>query len=95
MSVSKETVIRIAHLARLSLLVDEEERMCEEINRLLAFDEQLNEVDIEGIEPLISLNQDFVTMREDEVTAGGDPEKNLANSCFREENFFLVPKVVE
>jgi len=95
MSVDADTVRRIAHLARLNVADEEIEHLEGELNAILAFVEQLSEVDIEGVEPMTSVTPMRMKQRPDVVTDGGDPEPVLKNAPAREDNFFLVPKVVE
>lgn len=95
MSIDAATVRRIAHLARVAVAEDEVEHLRGEINAILAFVEQLSEVDIEGVEPMTSVTPMQMKKRQDVVTDGGDPEMVLRNAPAREGNFFLVPKVVE
>lgn len=95
MSVDAETVRRIAHLARIAVAEDEVGHLQDELNVILAFVEQLNEVDVSGVEPMTSVTPMKMTMRRDEVTDGGMAEEVVRNAPMSEENFFLVPKVVE
>jgi aspartyl-tRNA(Asn)/glutamyl-tRNA(Gln) amidotransferase subunit C len=95
MSVDADTVRRIAHLARIKIADDEIEHLQGELNAILAFFEQLSEVDVEGVEPMTSVMPMQMKKRPDVVTEGGDPEAVLSNAPAREDNFFLVPKVVE
>ncbi|MFL5043227.1 MAG: Asp-tRNA(Asn)/Glu-tRNA(Gln) amidotransferase subunit GatC, partial [Xanthobacteraceae bacterium] len=94
MSVDADTVRRIAHLARIKVTDDEIEHLQGELNTILAFFEQLSEVDVEGVEPMTSVMPMQMKKRPDEVTDGGDPEAVLSNAPARDDNFFLVPKVV-
>jgi aspartyl-tRNA(Asn)/glutamyl-tRNA(Gln) amidotransferase subunit C len=95
MSVDADTVRRIAHLARIKVADDEVEHLQGELNAILAFFEQLSEVDVDGVEPMTSVTPMVMKKRADVVTDGGDPEAVLANAPAREGDFFLVPKVVE
>jgi aspartyl-tRNA(Asn)/glutamyl-tRNA(Gln) amidotransferase subunit C len=95
MSVDAATVRRIAHLARIAVAEDEVEHLRGEINAILAFVEQLSEVDVAGVEPMTSVTPMHMRRRPDVVTAGGDPDAVLRNAPAREANFFVVPKVVE
>lgn len=95
MSVDKDTVRRIAKLARIALPEDRVAPMEGELNGILKWVEQLNEVDITGVEPMTSVVAQALRMREDVVTAGGDAAAIVANAPESEDNFFLVPKVVE
>jgi len=95
MSLDPATVRRIASLARIRVEDDEVLRLQSELNGILGWIEQLNEVNVDGIAPLAGAAQMALRLREDAVTDGGYPEKILANAPDREGDFFAVPKVVE
>ena len=95
MSVDADTVRRIAHLARIRVEDGEIEKLRGELNTILAWVEQLGEVDVEGVQPMTSVTPMKMKMRRDEVTEGGNAERIVANASMSEDNFFLVPKVVE
>jgi aspartyl-tRNA(Asn)/glutamyl-tRNA(Gln) amidotransferase subunit C len=95
MSVDAATVRRVAHLARIAVDEDEVENLQGELNAILAFVEQLSEVDVKGVEPMTSVTPMAMKMRRDEVTEGGIADDVLNNAPAREDHFFLVPKVVE
>ena len=95
MSVDIETVRRVARLARIAVTTEEAERMSGELNHILGFVEQLNEVDVTGVEPMTSVIPMAIKERQDVVTDGGKPADILANAPATAANFFLVPKVVE
>jgi aspartyl-tRNA(Asn)/glutamyl-tRNA(Gln) amidotransferase subunit C len=95
MSVDADTVRRIAHLARIKVADDEVEHLRGELNAILAFVEQLSQVNVDGVEPMTSVTPMQMKKRRDVVTDGGDVEAVLANAPAREGDFFLVPKVVE
>jgi len=95
MSVDAATVRRIAHLARIAVEEDEVERLKGELNAILAFVEQLQEVDVDGVEPMTSVTPMKMKMRADVVTDGDNAEAALQNAPASEGNFYLVPKVVE
>ncbi len=95
MSIDTETARRIAHLARIRVNEARLPALAEDFNRILGFIEQLNEVDIEGVEPMVSVTPMRLKRRPDVVTDGGYPEKILANAPDAREGFFAVPKVVE
>lgn len=95
MSVDTTTVRRIAHLARIAVAEDEVGHLQGELNAILAFVEQLSEVDVAGIEPMTSVTPMAMKKRVDAVTDGGDAEAVLKNAPAREGNYFVVPKVVE
>ncbi len=95
MSVDAATVKRVAHLARISVSDDEADALRGELNAILGFVEQLNEVDITGVEPMTSVLPMAMKKRSDTVTDGGKADDILANAPAREGHYFLVPKVVE
>jgi aspartyl-tRNA(Asn)/glutamyl-tRNA(Gln) amidotransferase subunit C len=95
MSVDAATVRRIAHLARIAVAEDEVEHLRGELNAILAFVEQLSEVDVEGVEPMTSVIPMEMKKRPDEVTDGGIPDDILKNAPTAQDGFFVVPKVVE
>jgi aspartyl-tRNA(Asn)/glutamyl-tRNA(Gln) amidotransferase subunit C len=95
MSVDTTTVRRIAHLARIAVKDEEVEHLKDELNGILAFVEQLSEVNVEGVEPMTSVTPMAMKKREDVVTDGGIPEDIVKNAPATEDHFFLVPKVVE
>jgi aspartyl-tRNA(Asn)/glutamyl-tRNA(Gln) amidotransferase subunit C len=95
MPVDKNTVKRVAKLARLALPEERLEPMAGELNRLLAWVEQLNEVDTSAVEPMTSVVKVSLKMREDTVTDGGQAVAVTQNAPGAEDNFFAVPKVVE
>lgn len=95
MSLDISTVKRVAHLARIAVTEDEAERMTGELNAILGFVEQLNEVDVEGVEPMTSVSPMKMRLREDAVTDGNIANAVVANAPVTEDNFFVVPKVVE
>ena len=95
MSVDDKTVRRIAHLARIAVADDEAEHLRGEINAILAFVEQLSEVDVTNVEPMTSMTNMMMKKRPDVVTDGGDADAVLRNAPATENNYFLVPKVVE
>jgi aspartyl-tRNA(Asn)/glutamyl-tRNA(Gln) amidotransferase subunit C len=95
MSVDQATVRRVAHLARIAVTEDEVAHLQGELNSILAFVEQLNELDTEGVEPMTSVTPMKLPLREDVVTDGHYPARVLANAPLAEDGFFAVPKVVE
>lgn len=95
MSVDAKTVRRIAHLARIAVAEDEIEHLKGELNAMLAFVEQLAEVNVEGVEPMTSVTPMAMKKRADVVTDGEIADEIVKNAPATEDNFFLVPKVVE
>jgi aspartyl-tRNA(Asn)/glutamyl-tRNA(Gln) amidotransferase subunit C len=95
MSVDADTVRRIAHLARIAVADSEVENLRAELNAMLAFVEQLQEVNVTGVEPMTSVTPMVMKKRADVVTDGGIAENIVKNAPTTEDHFFLVPKVVE
>lgn len=95
MSVDAATVRRIAHLARIAVADKEVEHLQGELNAILAFVEQLSEVNVDGVEPMTSVMPMEMKKRADEVTDGDIRDDVLKNAPATEDGFFLVPKVVE
>jgi aspartyl-tRNA(Asn)/glutamyl-tRNA(Gln) amidotransferase subunit C len=95
MSVDADTVRRVAHLARIAVADNEVAPLQGELNAILAFVEQLAEVNVEGVEPMTSVTPMAMKMRKDEVTDGGIADAIIQNAPAHEGHFFVVPKVVE
>ena len=95
MTVGKDDVRRIAKLARLALDESRVEPMVGELNGIFTWVEQLNEVDVTGVAPMTSVVEQRLKMREDKVTEGGNAAALMSNAPESEDNFFVVPKVVE
>ena len=95
MSVDAATVRRIAHLARIAVSEAEIPHLAGELNAMLAFVEQLSEVDVEGVEPMTSVTPMEMKKRPDVVTDSGIPDDIVGNAPATDDHFFLVPKVVE
>jgi aspartyl-tRNA(Asn)/glutamyl-tRNA(Gln) amidotransferase subunit C len=95
MAIDAATVRKVAKLARLNIAEARLEPLAGELDAIMAWIEQLGEVDTDGVEPMASAVDLKLPMREDVVTEGGDPAKVLANAPLARDNFFVVPKVVE
>jgi aspartyl-tRNA(Asn)/glutamyl-tRNA(Gln) amidotransferase subunit C len=95
MSVDKDTVNKIARLSRIAINDAEAEKMVGELNGILAWVEQLGEVDVAGVEPMTAVIPNQLRLRDDAVTDGDVRDKVLANAPAREGSFFGVPKVIE
>jgi aspartyl-tRNA(Asn)/glutamyl-tRNA(Gln) amidotransferase subunit C len=95
MSVDAATVRRIAHLARIAVKDDEVSHLQGELNAILAFVEQLNEVNVDGVEPMTSVTPMAMKKRRDVVNDGAIADVIVANAPATEDHYFLVPKVVE
>jgi aspartyl-tRNA(Asn)/glutamyl-tRNA(Gln) amidotransferase subunit C len=95
LSVDAQTVRRIAHLARIAVAEEEIEHLQGELNTILAFVEQLLEVDVASVEPMTSVIPMEMKKREDKVTDGDISDDIVRNAPATEDHYFLVPKVVE
>ncbi len=95
MAIDTQTVRKIAFLSRLKIEDDKVQTAEDEFNKILDWVEQLKEVDTDNVEPLVSVNENKLQMRVDEVTEGNQSEAVLANAPMKEYGYFAVPKVVE
>lgn len=95
MSVDIETVKRVAKLSRIAIDQAEAENLEGELNAILGFVEQLDQVDVAGVEPMASVSDTAMRWRVDAVTDGNKASTITGNAPMSEDNFFLVPKVVE
>ena len=95
MAIDAATVRRVAHLARIKTPEDRLDHLAQELNGILAWIEQLDEVDIEGVEPMTSNVSQPLRLRDDVVTDGGNVEAVLSNAPKAADGFYVVPKVVE
>lgn len=95
MSIDEKTAAKVAKLARIKVEEKDLPALAQEFSAILGFIEQLNEVDVDGVEPMTSVTPMRLKRREDIVTDGGYQDKVLANAPDAREGFFAVPKVVE
>lgn len=95
MSIDQSTASRVAKLARIRVEEEQLPALASEFNTILGFIEQLSEVDVEGVEPMVSVTPMRLKRRMDEVTDGNQQDKVLSNAPDAREGFFAVPKVVE
>ncbi|MEM7662050.1 MAG: Asp-tRNA(Asn)/Glu-tRNA(Gln) amidotransferase subunit GatC [Pseudomonadota bacterium] len=95
MSVTKDDVKKVARLSRIAVDDSRLEGLAGELNGILNWIEQLNEVDIDGVEPMTSVVEASLPMREDKVTDGDKVDDVLANAPKSEDGFFIVPRSVE
>jgi aspartyl-tRNA(Asn)/glutamyl-tRNA(Gln) amidotransferase subunit C len=95
MSVTKDDVRKIARLSRIAVPEEKMDELAQDLSGIMGWIEQLNEVDIEGVEPMTSVVAAKLPMREDVVTDGNIQDQVLANAPKSEEGFFVVPKAVE
>ena len=95
MSVSPEQMRHIAKLARIAMSDEEIERLAPELNNILGWVEQLEEVNTDGVEPLATVIDQKLRLRDDVVTEGDIRDQVLANAPEAQHSFFAVPKVIE
>ena len=95
MSIDRATAARVAKLARIKVDENSLDSLANEFNQILGFIEQLNEVDVEGVEPMTSVSPQKLKRRVDQVSDGDQQDKVLSNAPDAREGFFAVPKVVE
>lgn len=95
MSVTKDDVRKVARLSRIAVPEDKIEGLVDELNGIMGWIEQLNEVDVEGVEPLTSVVEASLPMRQDEISDGNRRDEVLANAPKSDEGFFVVPRSVE
>ncbi len=95
MPITKDTVKKISKLSRIASNEKFEENMIKDLNSILKFVDQLNEVNIDNVEPLASTVEQELVKREDEVKLMNEKKEILSNSPSENENFYVVPKVIE
>jgi aspartyl-tRNA(Asn)/glutamyl-tRNA(Gln) amidotransferase subunit C len=95
MPIDQKTVARIAHLARLRIPEEEQKHVAGELNKILEWVAQLDEVNVANVEPLSNVNDMALRRRKDVIDDGGKPDDILANAPAKTADFFTVPKVVE
>lgn len=95
MKIDKETLSKMAHLARLEIDEKDAPKMLEDMSKMVSFVEKLNEVDTEGIEPLTTMSHEVNALREDVVKNQLSKEEVLKNAPKKDNDFFRVPKVLE
>lgn len=95
MIIDKETVGKVANLARLELAEDEKDEMIKDMSKILDFMAKLNEIDTTGVEPLVYMTDEVNVLREDVVKQEITTEQGLENAPKHTDEFFLVAKVIE
>jgi aspartyl-tRNA(Asn)/glutamyl-tRNA(Gln) amidotransferase subunit C len=95
MNIDKETLAKIAHLARLEFDEADTEKMLKDMNGILAFVEKLNEVNTDGVEPLTTMSHEINALREDEIKNQLDHAQALKSAPAKDADYFRVPKVLE
>ena len=95
MEVNDAMIEKLAHLSRLKFNDTEKEEIKHDLQRMIAFVEKLNELDLEGVEPLIHMSDEINVLREDVVEGSIGREEALKNAPLHDEQFFKVPKVIK
>jgi aspartyl-tRNA(Asn)/glutamyl-tRNA(Gln) amidotransferase subunit C len=95
MKIDKETLYKIAHLARLEFDEKDAEKMMQDMSSMVSFVEKLNEVDTTGVEPLTTMSHEMNALREDEVKPHLPHEEALKNAPKKDADYFRVPKVLD
>jgi aspartyl-tRNA(Asn)/glutamyl-tRNA(Gln) amidotransferase subunit C len=95
MIIDKETVEKVANLARLELAEDEKDEMIKDMSKILDFMAKLNEIDTTGVEPLVYMTDEMNVLREDVVKQEINTGEGLKNSPKHTDEYFLVAKVIE
>ncbi|MEO7801239.1 MAG: Asp-tRNA(Asn)/Glu-tRNA(Gln) amidotransferase subunit GatC [Ginsengibacter sp.] len=94
MKVDDELVTNLARLARLEFNKEDKEEIKQDLEKMIAFIDKLNELDTTGVEPLLHMSTSMNVLREDEVTGSVSTEEALKNASHHDEHFFKVPKVI-
>ena len=95
MEVDDAMIDKLAHLARLKFDEAEKQEIKTDLQRMIVFVEKLNELDLEGVEPLLHMSEEINVLREDEVKGSVDRSEALKNAPSHDEQFFKVPKVIK
>lgn len=95
MTIDKQTIDKVANLARIAIEDKEVDTLMEDMNKILTFMEKLNELDTTGVAPLVYMNAEENVWREDQVKQEITVEEGLKNAARHNENFFMVPKIIE
>ena len=95
MAIDNQTVKKVAFLSRLRVEDEKIESAKDEFHKILQWIDELNELNTDNVEPLISVNEQTLRLREDEITAGNNKDEILQNAPMEEFDYFAVPKVVE
>ena len=95
MEVTGALVDKLAHLSRLEFNVAEKEEIKNDLQRMISFVEKLDELDLEGTEPLLHMSSNINVLREDEVKGSIPPDEALKNAPAHDDKFFKVPKVIK
>jgi len=95
MIIDKQTITKVANLARIEIQENDVEELITDMNKILTFMEKLNELDTTGVEPLVYMNSDENIWREDVVDQKISVQDGLKNSAVHDDRFFFVPKIIE
>jgi len=95
MIIDKQTIHKVADLARIAIKEEEIDALIPDMNKILTFMEKLNELDTKGVEPLVYMNADENVWREDQVKQEISTADGLKNAALHNESFFMVPKIIE
>ncbi|RQO74234.1 Asp-tRNA(Asn)/Glu-tRNA(Gln) amidotransferase GatCAB subunit C [Pedobacter sp. KBW06] len=95
MTIDKQTIDKVANLARIAIEDKEVDTLMADMNKILTFMEKLNELDTIGVAPLVYMNTEENVWREDQIKQEITVEEGLKNSARHNENFFMVPKIIE
>lgn len=95
MNIAKETIYKVADLARIEIAEQEVETLQADMNKILTFMEKLNELDTTAVAPLVYMNPEVNVWREDVVQQDITVSEGLKNSALHDEGFFLVPKILD
>jgi len=95
MIIDKQTIAKVANLARIEIQENEVEALITDMNKILTFMEKLNELDTNGVDPLVYMNKDENVWREDVIDQKINVEDGLKNSAVHDDRFFFVPKILE
>lgn len=95
MTIDKQTIDKVANLARIAIEDKEVDTLMADMNKILTFMEKLNELDTTGVAPLVYMNAEENVWREDQIKQEITVEEGLKNSARHNENFFMVPKIIE
>lgn len=93
--IEKKDIIKVAKLARIQIKEEKFKNLSDELSNIIKFVDQLDEVEINNVEPLQNINFKKTTMRKDIITEGNDVNKVISNAPSSSEGFFSVPKVIE
>lgn len=95
MTIDKQTIDKVANLARIAIQEEEAESLMADMNKILTFMEKLNELDTTGVAPLVYMNEEENVWREDIVKEEISVSEGLNNAALHNESFFMVPKIIE